>query len=91
MAVLQTLREGYNYFEFEKTLLNLHLDGLDMGLMNHSVKSIYGFMVNIAFVMDMRLKDHMHGMIALHVGNACLRSQRTRLLNFTGQVMLYAC
>jgi hypothetical protein len=51
-ATLQTLREGCSYLRFEEELLSLHLFGLDIGSINHSVKFIEGFVDIMAVVMD---------------------------------------
>jgi hypothetical protein len=39
----------------------MHLDGFDIGSMNHSAKFIEGFVDNMAVVMDKRIRDHIHG------------------------------
>ena len=57
-AALQTLREGCSYLQFEEKLLSLHLSGLDIGSMNHSVQFIEGFVDNMEAVMDMRIREH---------------------------------
>ena len=59
-AALQTIREGCSYLQFEEKLPNLHLSGLEIGSMNHSVRFIKGFVDNMAAVMDRRIRDHMH-------------------------------
>jgi hypothetical protein len=56
----QTFREGCNYLQFEEKLLTLHLAGLDIGSMNHSVRFIKGFVDNMEVVMDKRIMDHIH-------------------------------
>ncbi len=57
-AALQTLREGCTYLQFEEKLLTLHLSGVDIGSMNHSVKFIEGFVDSMEVVMDRRIRDH---------------------------------
>ena len=59
-ATFQTIREGCSYLQFEKKLLNLHLSGLEIGSMNHSVRFIKVFVDSMKSVMDMRIRDHMH-------------------------------
>jgi hypothetical protein len=59
-ATFQAIREGCSYLQFEEKLLNLHLSGLEIGFMNHSVRFIKGFVDSMTVVMDMRIRDHMH-------------------------------
>jgi hypothetical protein len=59
-ATLHTIREGCSYLQFEEKLLNLHLSGLEIDSMNHSVRFIKGFVDSMAAVMGMRIRDHMH-------------------------------
>jgi len=59
-AALQTLREGCTYLQFEEKLLNLHLAGLDIGSMNHSVRFIKSFVDNMVVVMDNNIRNHIH-------------------------------
>ena len=39
----------------------MHLGGLDIGLMNHSVKFIEGFVDSMAVAMDKRIRHHIQG------------------------------
>ena len=59
-TTLPTRREGCSYLQFEEKLLSYHLDGLDIGSLNHSVKFIEGSMDNMEVVMDGRIRDHIH-------------------------------
>jgi hypothetical protein len=56
----QTLREGCSYLQFEEKLFTLHLAGLDIGSMNHSVRFIRGFVDSMEVVMDRRIRDRIH-------------------------------
>jgi hypothetical protein len=58
--VLQALREGCNYLQFEEKLLALHLAGLDIGSINHSVKFIEGFVDSMTVLMDRKIREHLH-------------------------------
>jgi hypothetical protein len=60
-TALQTFREGCSYPQFKEKLLNLYLFGVDIGSMNHSAKFIEGYVDSMAVVMDMKIKDHIHG------------------------------
>ncbi len=53
---LQTLRKGCRYLQFEEELLALHLAGLDIGSMNHSVKFIERFVDSMIVVMDKKIR-----------------------------------
>ena len=56
----QKLREGCSYLQFEEKLLTLHLAGLDIGSMNHSVRFVRGFVDSMEVVMDRGIRDHIH-------------------------------
>jgi hypothetical protein len=55
---LQTLREGASYVQIEHKLHILHLDGVDIGSMNHSREFILGFVESMTVVMDRRTREH---------------------------------
>ena len=59
-TVLQTLREGCNYLQFEEKLLALHLASLDIGSINHSVKFLEGCVDSMTIVMDRKIREHLH-------------------------------
>jgi hypothetical protein len=57
--VLQTLREGSSYVQFEMKLRDMHLAGLDIGFMNHSREFIRKFVESMVAVMDRRVGSHL--------------------------------
>ena len=57
--VLQILREGSSYVQFELKLRDLHLASLDIGSMNHSRAFIRKFVENMSTVTDRKIGSHL--------------------------------
>ena len=57
-TALHTLREGASYVQFEHKLQSLHLDGVDIGSMNHSMECIRGFVESMTTVMNRRISEY---------------------------------
>jgi hypothetical protein len=58
-TALQTLRERWSYLQFEQTLLDLHLAGLDIGSLNQSKEFIRMFVKSMRKTVDIRIGDHL--------------------------------
>jgi hypothetical protein len=56
--VLQALREGSSYIQFEMKLRDMHLAGLDIGSMNQSREFMRKFVASMANVMDRKIGSH---------------------------------
>ena len=57
--VLQCLREGSSFVQFEMKLRDMHLAGLNIGTMNHSREFMRMFVKSMTTVMDRKIGAHL--------------------------------